>query len=125
MAYKLYPLSSASGRAIPLEVVSPIEHYAIAVPVVAMGAPVVFTSQDIELTMAVLWSNVDVTISFDASTPVSDVDAGQLFLPAHTYLNTALPSQSISVLGSAAGKLHMNIIDLWDSLATEVQQNYG
>jgi len=125
MAYKLYPLSSASGRAIPLEVISPIEHYSIAVPIVAMGAPVVFTAQDIELTMAVLWADVDVTISFDTSVVVSDVDAGQLFLPAHTYMNIALPSTSISVLGSEAGKLHMNIIDLWDSLATEVQQNYG
>ena len=125
MAYKLYPLSSASGRAIPLDVLSPIEHYAIAVPTSAMGAPVVFTSQNIQLTMAVLWSDVDVVISFDAATPIPDLVSGELFVPAHCFVNTILPSTPISVIGSVAGTLHMNIIDLWDSLATEVQQNYG
>lgn len=125
MSYKLYPLSSASGRAIPLDVISPLEHYALAIPTTAMGAPATFTSQNLELVMAVIWSDVDVAISFSDSVVVPDIDSGELFIPAHVLVNTVLPANTISVIGESAGKLHMNIIELWDSLATEVQQNYG
>jgi hypothetical protein len=88
-----------------------------------MGSVTQFTTDGIDEVMGIFYATEDVTLSFDVSTPIADIDAGDVFIPANTHMQLVFPSQYISAIGSVAGKLHINIIDLWDSLATELQQD--
>lgn len=125
MAFNLYPLSSPSGKSIPFDIIESVEHVGIAFSNSPLGAPINFSSVDSDLHSLILWATADCVISFDAAVDVDDVDAGELFIPAFTIVSHTMPSNYISVIGDAAGKLHVNVVKLWDLLVTELQQTTG
>jgi hypothetical protein len=124
-SYRLYPLASASGKAIPLDIIKPSEHIAFPISSTPFVAPEQFTLKVIEEHCIVLFSDVDTVISFDDTTSISNFFTGDLFIPANTIAQSVFPTQYISAISQATGTLHINVIELWDSLITEVQNQYG
>lgn len=119
MPYNLYPLASADGKYIPLDVLEPLQHKAISVTTSPMGAPVLATDQ-LEEVLISLYADADMVISFSPVVPIASVSAGELFLPARTHIQIKLPSTSISAISlSTAGTLHITSFKLWDSLTTD------
>ena len=123
--FKLYPLASASGRAIPLDILSPISHKAIPVTDSAMANPIQITTEELTDVFGVFWSTCNVILSFDETTPIAAYQDGHIFIPAGTVTQLLLPSQYLSAIAYSAGLMHVSIVELYDSLATDLQQNVG
>lgn len=123
--YRLYPLASPTGRAIPLDIIKPVAHIAYPISSSPFANPEQFTTRVVEEHAIALFSDVDVVVDFDDTTPASNFFTGTLFIPANTIVQSAIFSQYISAISQSSGTLHINIIELWDSLITEVQNQYG
>lgn len=120
---QLYPLSTASGDAIPLDIIKPrgFRTYALALNTVKN----LLTFADHEI--YVFYSTVDTVLSFtgvDFSYPLVEGTEYEdtLFLPALTLIT----AESIAGTGKAlslegAGSLRIQKIDKWASLALPYQ----
>lgn len=125
MAYKQYALASPTGLAIPNDIISPIAHVRQAIAATAMVSPLLYTTEEPTTIMLGLVSNVDCAIAFDDTTPISSLNSGVLFIPANVIVQVAPPTKYISVIGTGAGNLDINVMDRWDTLATELQTEVG
>lgn len=123
MAFNIYPLSSASGKFIPLDVYQPVEHHSIAVSSTPFTDANNFTFRDLATHMLLIFATIDMTIAFDQFNIVSDMTLGDMWIPANKIIPIYTDIPYVSALASDIGDLHINIIKLWDSLATEVQQS--
>lgn len=125
MAFNLYPLSSASGKAIPLDVYQPVEHRSFTVSPVPFASPEQFTAVNLTSHMLILFPTVDVTIAFNSTSAVLDASYGDIWIPSNSIVPIYTEIPYISGISLETGEIHINIVKLWDSLATEVQQSVG
>lgn len=118
MALKAYPLSSPDGKAIPIDLVSPIACSSFAISASPMGA--VEALGDMSAAVLEIWSTVDCELSFGSS-PVT-AGTGVYLLRANDprLLHTSGLSD-LSAIAAASGTVYYNKIDIWDSLGTQYQ----
>ncbi len=116
-----YPFATASGDAIPNDVIRPKECYVVAL---STSASTEF-SLNASYKVVVLHSDVDCFIRFggtaaipSGSTPVND----SVFLPKNTLMTVAPAAMSISAITSAGtGSLRVTIVASWAGLGLEIQ----
>jgi hypothetical protein len=118
-----YPLSTADGTAIPLEVVKPLATTSVAFSVSSFASVTVNTEWKDKIFVA--YSDTDCYINFSA-TPAAVVDkiftVNTIFVAAGTIVAFVINSTSLHVIGtSAAGTAHISIMDTWAGLMLERQ----
>lgn len=118
-----YPLSSADGKVIRLEVLGPVSYRRVAVDDAAMSAAL--TIADYEDMLLEIRSDVEVVIAF-SQTPVDLVaELGHYVIPADekVVLLPLLGFYSFIVpVASASGTVQVNIIRKWNTLAIKVDE---
>ena len=124
---KRYPLSTADGKYIPLDVIRPLSSLKIATSNSA-GSASIEVPADVELLR--IKSSVDATIQFfSASTIITVVVAGTakqnaLFLPANTVIIISQPINKnwFSIINdAAAGNCIVEYLECWNALSLQSQ----
>jgi hypothetical protein len=117
----IYPLSTADGKEIPLEVATPLFMFRMEITATQHAA---VDLPNLECILCVS-SNVDCIVSFgvDAVLPADGVIAQSLmYIPAGVIITLNPVDISMSVIGTSsnAGTLWVNGIQKWQALGKEV-----
>ena len=124
---KRYPLSTADGKYIPLDVIRPLSSLKIATSNSA-GSASIEVPADVELLR--IKSSVDATIQFfSASTIITAIVLGTakqnaLFLPANTVIIISQPINKnwFSIINdAAAGTCVIEYLECWNALSLQSQ----
>ena len=122
---KRYPLSTADGKYIPLDVIRPLSLLKVTTSN-SVGSASIKIPADIELLR--IKSSVDATIQFfSASTVITVVVAGTakqnaLFLPANTVVIISQPTGKnwFSIINdAAAGNCVVEYLECWNALSLQ------
>lgn len=119
-----YPLSTADGTPIPLEVIRPKDMLRKAF---LSGEGSALAQLPAGTVLAILRTTADCFLRFDSVAAIPATDgtpvSRELFVPANEVIFCAVPSLSYSVIGDGfAGTLTIQVIDTWASAASLVSQ---
>ncbi len=126
----LYPLSTQDGKAIPLDVVSPLS----LIPFTLVAATPKAITFPVGYSLVYLYSTVTCFIQFNENVlPAALVDATEyvdaMMLPADTivtaYVGDGIEALNASVVASAAGVLYVNSVEHWAALVQRLQSTIG
>ena len=124
-----YPLATADGQAIPLDVVRPNSSVQIAL---VIGAGSAALSLPTSTEVMVVYTDNDCLIQFAASAAVATayvagtIKADSFFIPASTLvvLSPIPEKPSFSLIGiTAAGIAYINFLEKWSGMALQSQFN--
>lgn len=120
-----YPLSTADGKAIPLDIVKPSALVFIAFENSSGSGSTLVTIPDRTEILSVV-TDEDCLIRFGAvaSIPASGVLlSNAVFVPAGMQIMLAPPANTLSVIGTGpdTGTLAITLMDKWAQLATSLQ----
>lgn len=125
-ANDIYPLSTPSGAAIPLDIVRPASLVMFDFTAGAVS-DIVLSS---EFTTCWLYATEDCILRLTNTLPAALVSGTvydrTIFVPASSPISVLLEAGNAAILGlSANGKLYINSITQWAALAQQRQIQYG
>lgn len=127
MSIKLYPLSAANGRAIPLEVIGPVssELHAITDSYLASN----LYDADYEDYIYMVYCLENIRIAWAATDTVIDsATQPSIIIPKETWAAVAPPLPYFNIATDAApktGTVLINTVTRWDTLTTPLQTDQG